>query len=49
MNPIIDYIQKQDQGLQDRLKQIYHLFKEILPNSRDKISYQMPTLWQGKI
>ena len=48
MSPIIDYIQKQDQALQDRLKQIYHLFKEILPNSRDKISYQMPTLWQGK-
>lgn len=41
------YIDAQNQEQQPRLIEVYNAIKEVMPNAVEKISWQMPTFWQG--
>ncbi|MDR3072359.1 MAG: DUF1801 domain-containing protein [Clostridiales Family XIII bacterium] len=45
---IEDYIALQDESVQPRLREIYAAIKSVLPDAMEKISWQMPTFWQGQ-
>lgn len=45
---IAEYIAAQSEELQPRLHEIYAAIKAELPDAVEKISWQMPTFWQGK-
>lgn len=45
---IEDYIEAQREDIKPRLYQIYHLFKEVLPDAEEKISFKMPTFSIGR-
>lgn len=45
---IEEYISMQAEGVQPRLREIYAAIKAELPNAKEKISWQMPTFWQGQ-
>ena len=42
-DPIGEYIAAQDKDVQPRLREVYAVIKDTLPNAQEKISYQMPT------
>ncbi|MDR1794570.1 MAG: DUF1801 domain-containing protein [Erysipelotrichaceae bacterium] len=42
------YIEAQDEKLQPRLREVYALIRQVLPEAKEKISWQMPTFWQGR-
>lgn len=44
---IAAYIAAQSEELQPRLTEVYTLLKAALPNATEKISWQMPTFWNG--
>ncbi len=46
--PIAAYIHAQREDMQPRLWEVYQVIKTALPDAREKISYQMPTFWQGR-
>ena len=48
MNPIDEYILKQDEGVQPRLNAIRDTIHAVIPDAVEKISYQMPTYWKGR-
>lgn len=48
MTIIETYIVEQTPEQQERLRALYLLIKEILPQAEEKISYAMPTFWQGR-
>jgi len=48
MTKIEEYIASCPKEFQDRLSSIYHILKEELPDAIEKISYQIPTFWQGE-
>ena len=48
MNPIDEYIQKQDPDIQERLNLIRYTIRKAIPDADEKISYQMPTYWKGR-
>ena len=48
MNPIEEYIQKQDAAIQPRLNEIRDTICAAIPDAVEKISYQMPTYWKGR-
>ena len=48
MNPIDEYILKQDEGVQPRLNAIRDTIRAVIPDAVEKISYQMPTYWKGR-
>jgi uncharacterized protein YdhG (YjbR/CyaY superfamily) len=48
MDSTTEYINKQDEAIQSRLWEVYEAIKVALPNATEKISYQMPTFWQGR-
>ena len=48
MNPIDEYIQKQDEAVQPRLNTIRDAIHAAIPEATEKISYQMPTYWKGR-
>jgi uncharacterized protein YdhG (YjbR/CyaY superfamily) len=45
---IEEYINGQAEEVQPRLREVYAALKAALPNAREKISYRMPTFWQGR-
>jgi len=45
---IEEYINGQAQAVQPRLRELYAILKAALPNATEKISYRMPTFWQGR-
>jgi uncharacterized protein YdhG (YjbR/CyaY superfamily) len=45
---IEEYINGQVAEVQPRLREVYAALKAALPNAREKISYRMPTFWQGR-
>ena len=48
MNPIDDYILKQDSEIKLRLNLIRDTIRSVIPEATEKISYQMPTYWKGR-
>ena len=48
MNPIDEYIQRQDEAVQPRLNAIRDTIRAAIPEATEKISYQMPTYWKGR-
>ncbi len=47
-SPIIKYIVEQDSSVQNYLLQAYEILKNTLPDAIEKISWGMPTFWDGK-
>lgn len=45
---IEEYISHQNEEIQPRLREIYAIIKAELPDATEKISWQMPTFWQGQ-
>ncbi len=45
---IEEYINGQEPEIQPKLRQIYDMLKEVLPDAAEKFSYGMPTFWQGR-
>lgn len=48
MNPVDEYIRKQDESIRARLNAIRDTLRAALPDAIEKISYQMPTYWKGR-
>ena len=48
MNPIDEYILKQDETVQPRLNAVRDAIRAAIPDAVEKISYQMPTYWKGR-
>ena len=48
MNPIDEYIQKQDSAIRSRLHLIRAEIHAAIPEATERISYQMPTFWKGR-
>ena len=48
MNPIDDYISRQDEAVQPRLNAVRETVKAAIPDTEERISYQMPTFWKGR-
>ena len=48
MNPIEDYISRQEATVQPRLRLIRETIKAAILEAEEKISYQMPTFWKGR-
>ena len=48
MCPIDEYISKQDEAVQQRLNAIRDTIRTAIPDTAEKISYQMPTYWKGR-
>lgn len=48
MSVITDYIEQQPPEVRPHLTQMYTLTKGLLPTANERISYGMPTFWQGK-
>ena len=48
MNPIDDYISRQEEAIQPRLRLIRDTIKAAIPEAEERISYQMPTFWKGR-
>lgn len=44
----IDSIAAQNSAVGERLTQIYHAVKAALPDAEERISWGMPTFWQGR-
>jgi uncharacterized protein YdhG (YjbR/CyaY superfamily) len=47
MTVITDYIEHQPAATQEKLTRMYTLIKVLLPDASERISYGMPTFWQG--
>ncbi|MDR0861257.1 MAG: DUF1801 domain-containing protein [Oscillospiraceae bacterium] len=45
---IEEYIALQAEDVQPRLREVCAAIKAALPNATEKISWQMPTFWQGQ-
>lgn len=45
---IEEYITRQSEDLQPRLREVYAILKAELPDATEKISWQMPTFWKGQ-
>ena len=43
-----DYIAAQDEGIRSTLCEVRAIFREALPEAEERISWSMPTLWQGR-
>ena len=44
---IDEYIQAQDEGIRDQLLGVREAIRDELPHATEKISWSMPTYWQG--
>ena len=42
------YIASQAENIQPRLREVYATIKAALPDTTEKISWQMPTFWKGQ-
>ncbi len=45
---IEEYIAVQSEDIRPRLQEVYKAIKTSLPEAAEKISWQMPTFWNGK-
>lgn len=45
---IEEYIARQREDMQPRLREVYAVIKAELPDVTEKISWQMPTFWNGQ-
>lgn len=45
---ITEYILAQQEDKQERLWEVYHCIKAVLPEATEKLSWNMPTFWQGR-
>ena len=45
---IDDYIANQPEGIRPLLCKVLSIIRAVLPNATEKISWQMPTFWQGR-
>lgn len=45
---IEEYIARQSEEIQPRLREVYAAIKAQLPEAVEKISWQMPTFWKGR-
>jgi uncharacterized protein YdhG (YjbR/CyaY superfamily) len=43
-----EYIVGQAEDIQPRLWEVYRAIKTALPDAKEKISYRMPTFWEGR-
>ena len=43
-----EYILAQDESVRDRLQRVRTALREALPDAAEKISWSMPTYWQGR-
>jgi uncharacterized protein YdhG (YjbR/CyaY superfamily) len=43
-----EYIAVQAENIQPRLREVYAALQTALPTAKEKISYRMPTFWQGR-
>ncbi|MDR0917438.1 MAG: DUF1801 domain-containing protein [Oscillospiraceae bacterium] len=43
-----EYIAGQAEDVQPRLFELYAALRDVLPDAKEKISYRMPTFWQGR-
>ncbi|MBO4377538.1 MAG: DUF1801 domain-containing protein [Clostridia bacterium] len=48
MNPIDEYILRQDEAIQPKLQAIRETIRAAIPDAQEKVSYQMPTYWKGR-
>lgn len=46
-NCIDEYISEQAENKQESLKQIRDTIRSVLPNAQERISWRMPTYWDG--
>lgn len=44
---ITEYIESQPEDIRSRLNEVYATIKSALPDTTEKISWQMPTFWKG--
>ena len=45
---IDEYIAAQDEAIQDQLRNVRDAIRDELPDATEKISWSMPTWWQGR-
>ncbi len=45
---IDEYISQQDAAVQPALREIRAILREALPEAQERISWSMPTYWQGR-
>ncbi len=45
---IDEYIARQDAAAQPRLREIRNILRSALPQAQERISWSMPTYWQGR-
>ena len=43
-----DYIAAQDASVQPRLRELRALLRDAVPEAEERMSWSMPTLWQGR-
>lgn len=48
INAVDDYISKQPEEVQGILREIRETIRSAAPNATEKMSWQMPTFWQGE-
>lgn len=48
MNPIDEYISRQEKGVQPLLNAIRETIRAAIPEAEERVSYQMPTFWKGR-
>ena len=48
MNPIKKYIAEQDEKIRPRLEDVYKVISDAMPNAEERISWGMPTFWEGR-
>ena len=48
MNPIKKYIAEQDETIRPRLEDVYKVISDTMPNAEERISWGMPTFWEGR-
>ena len=48
INPIKKYIAEQDETIRPRLEDVYKVISDAMPNAEERISWGMPTFWEGR-
>ena len=47
-NLIKEYIAEQDETIRPRLEDVYKVIRDAIPNAEERISWGMPTFWEGR-
>ena len=47
-NLIKEYIAEQDETIRPRLEDVYKVISDAMPNAEERISWGMPTFWEGR-